>query len=425
VTRYTPRRKQGIRLGDHEASTRPACLLLVVYCIAVFLLASPADASRDLPDSLAPTIAGPVAAPADLDRNPPVRLKLPLFSAADIVALSYGYDGPDQLLSPTIGRSSVGHRLFQGLWTDPVTGIAYARNRWYDARTASWLSEDPLGAVDSPNLYAFVGWRPHVGTDPMGLRDPNIVDIKDRERLTALRNQQLKHYERTGILIDITDPTPKELEAYNRAWDATLESFDEAVEDADEDDFLEHRKGKFFASSWWLGKFGSGFHMEEYDVATPLLDAWVGFIGEEMYLIPAAIGLAGSPYVMPGGVQMVERQAMTPAPGRGANNPKTQEAAQTGQEAHRQLEAEAIKEWKPEQRIPLPDGTVVRKDGVSRIDPTKVRIIKPDTPSGRRAAEKRENLMKEHGYETRTDYYDPTDPRFQPGSPTYIGPKKK
>ncbi len=58
--------------------------------------------------------------------------------------------------------------LFQGLWTDPVTGIAYARNRWYDARTASWLSEDSMGAIDSPNLYAFVGWGPHALTDPMG-----------------------------------------------------------------------------------------------------------------------------------------------------------------------------------------------------------------------------------------------------------------
>jgi RHS repeat-associated protein len=60
--------------------------------------------------------------------------------------------------------------LFQGLWTDPVTGLAYARARWYDARNASWLSEDPLLDVDSPNLYAFVGWGPHVGTDPMGLQ---------------------------------------------------------------------------------------------------------------------------------------------------------------------------------------------------------------------------------------------------------------
>jgi len=62
-----------------------------------------------------------------------------------------------------------GSPSFQGLWTDPTTGIAYARNRWYDARNASWLSEDPLGAVDSVNLYAFVGWGPHMGRDPMGL----------------------------------------------------------------------------------------------------------------------------------------------------------------------------------------------------------------------------------------------------------------
>ncbi len=59
--------------------------------------------------------------------------------------------------------------LFQGLWTDPVTGVAYARARWYDARNASWLSEDPLLDVDSPNFYAFVGHQPHMGTDPLGL----------------------------------------------------------------------------------------------------------------------------------------------------------------------------------------------------------------------------------------------------------------
>jgi RHS repeat-associated protein len=59
--------------------------------------------------------------------------------------------------------------LFQGLWTDPVTGMAYARARWYDARNATWLSEDPLADVDSPNLYAFVGWQPSMATDPRGL----------------------------------------------------------------------------------------------------------------------------------------------------------------------------------------------------------------------------------------------------------------
>jgi len=82
--------------------------------------------------------------------------------------------------------------LFQGLWTDPVTGISYARNRWYDARTASWLSEDPMGAVDSPNLYAFVGWGPHVGRDPMGLTT--------EEQFAHLIGAALKRYLEEGNL---------------------------------------------------------------------------------------------------------------------------------------------------------------------------------------------------------------------------------
>jgi len=73
------------------------------------------------------------------------------------------------------GRFPAGqNRLFQGLWTDPVTGMSYARARWYDARNAHWLSEDPLGAVDSTNLYAFVGWQPNMGVDPMGLCVGNL-----------------------------------------------------------------------------------------------------------------------------------------------------------------------------------------------------------------------------------------------------------
>ena len=59
--------------------------------------------------------------------------------------------------------------LFEGLWTDPVTGLNYARARWYDSRNGSWLSEDPAGTVDSPNIYAFVGWQPNMQLDPMGL----------------------------------------------------------------------------------------------------------------------------------------------------------------------------------------------------------------------------------------------------------------
>ena len=59
--------------------------------------------------------------------------------------------------------------LFQGLWTDPVTGLAYARARWLDSRNASWLQEDPQDDADSPSLYAFVALRPNEFTDPRGL----------------------------------------------------------------------------------------------------------------------------------------------------------------------------------------------------------------------------------------------------------------
>ena len=46
--------------------------------------------------------------------------------------------------------------------------VAYARARWYDARTASWLSEDPEQTLDSPNLYAYVAWQPQMARDPSG-----------------------------------------------------------------------------------------------------------------------------------------------------------------------------------------------------------------------------------------------------------------
>ena len=77
--------------------------------------------------------------------------------------------------SDTLGGRFPGgqNHLFQGLWTDPVTGLSYARARWYDARNVSWISEDPLADIDSPNLYAFVGWTPNMATDPFGMNRGN------------------------------------------------------------------------------------------------------------------------------------------------------------------------------------------------------------------------------------------------------------
>jgi hypothetical protein len=55
-----------------------------------------------------------------------------------------------------------------------------------------------MGAVDSQNLYAFVGWGPHVGTDPMGLVlnredlwDPNTFLYKHNGRYYQVSGTKL------------------------------------------------------------------------------------------------------------------------------------------------------------------------------------------------------------------------------------------
>ncbi len=114
--------------------------------------------------------------------------------------------------------------------------------------------------------------------------------------------------------------------------------------------------------------------------------------------------------------------ATPPPKPKGANNPKTKKSAETGQEAHRQIEADyAKKGYETEKSLTLKGGKKVRKDAVKDKETV---IIKPDTPSGRAAAAKRAKLMKDNGYEPKIDLYDPADPKYQPGSPTYIGPKK-
>ena len=85
-----------------------------------------------------------------------------------------------------------------------------------------------------------------------------------------------------------------------------------------------------------------------------------------------------------------------------------------------ELEA-AFPGTKKEVWVELSDNKKVRKDA-KLPDDTYV-IIKPDTPSGHRAAAKREKLMHDNNYKTQVIFYDPQDTRWLPGSPMYIGPK--
>ena len=188
-------------------------LLLAAVCVLASLLVVPAaEASRSLPAALAPVLeqgAPPARVLAERPAEPQSRFRLfgdlslperPL-ELVQIQKTASGVSTCEMRLNiwQTGGLSqNCSGPSFQGLWTDPVTGTAYARNRWYDARTASWLSEDPLEDVDSPNLYAFVGWGPHAGRDPMG---QNIVDPD------LVLNPQYRHFEFEGGIYGVSPTT--------------------------------------------------------------------------------------------------------------------------------------------------------------------------------------------------------------------------
>jgi RHS repeat-associated protein len=58
---------------------------------------------------------------------------------------------------------------FHSAYKSPVHGLLYFRNRWYSAESGQWLSHDPLGEVDSANLYSFNGFDSINHRDPFGL----------------------------------------------------------------------------------------------------------------------------------------------------------------------------------------------------------------------------------------------------------------
>ncbi|MGH9462624.1 MAG: RHS repeat-associated core domain-containing protein, partial [Vicinamibacteria bacterium] len=76
---------------------------------------------------------------------------------------------------------------YTGREWDAETGLYYYRARYYDPGTGRFISEDPMGFVDGPNLYAYVAG------DPINRRDPSgtswiHVGLKAVEVLAGLHH---------------------------------------------------------------------------------------------------------------------------------------------------------------------------------------------------------------------------------------------
>lgn len=86
-------------------------------------------------------------------------------NTAGAVTLTRQYDPWGNLEA---GASEPGY-AFTGREWDPETSLYYYRARYYDPKLGRFLSEDPLGHVEGPNLYGYVHNNPVNEVDPEGL----------------------------------------------------------------------------------------------------------------------------------------------------------------------------------------------------------------------------------------------------------------
>ncbi|MFN8091781.1 MAG: RHS repeat-associated core domain-containing protein [Vicinamibacteria bacterium] len=68
-----------------------------------------------------------------------------------------------------VGADQPGY-AFTGREWDPETGLYYYRARYYDPKIGRFISEDPIRFAAGVNFYAYVGNRPTVMTDALGLQ---------------------------------------------------------------------------------------------------------------------------------------------------------------------------------------------------------------------------------------------------------------
>jgi RHS repeat-associated protein len=93
---------------------------------------------------------------------------------------------------------------FAGAWRSEATGLVYMRFRWYSPTLAQFLTPDPMGEVDSWNLYAYVGGDPINRWDPWGLDASSMANA-------ALDGKALVDPSNTGAPVDHGgEPPPPE-----------------------------------------------------------------------------------------------------------------------------------------------------------------------------------------------------------------------
>jgi RHS repeat-associated protein len=86
-------------------------------------------------------------------------------TSGGVVTAGYRYDAFGEYEA----GPATGGFAFTGRERDAETGLLYYRARFYSPKDARFLSPDPQGFKDGPNLYAYVRGNPAKFIDPLGL----------------------------------------------------------------------------------------------------------------------------------------------------------------------------------------------------------------------------------------------------------------
>jgi len=138
------------------------------------------DNERLVARSLAAALPGPPSIAATIDTSPAlidqdvVPQQLHVFGSHVVIrrlatrAKFFASQSNFSEFSELAGKTSRVVKYQALPFQEPATGLVFARARWYDRQTGSFLSSDPSGYADSSNLYSFCVGDPVNCSDPTG-----------------------------------------------------------------------------------------------------------------------------------------------------------------------------------------------------------------------------------------------------------------
>ena len=97
---------------------------------------------------------------------------------------------------------------FTGKEFDPETGLYYFNARWYDQETGRFISEDPVGDPNNPNLYTYCANNPLRFLDPSGLKKTTTTNDDGSKTVTETDRKgnvkKVTEYDKDGSRTSVT-----------------------------------------------------------------------------------------------------------------------------------------------------------------------------------------------------------------------------